>query len=574
MPANTIYQVRRGTAAQWTAQNPVLLSGEWGLETDTRRMKQGDGTTAWNSLNYALISPTDFIAGSNIILSLGANNSTLTITSTASGSGGGGSADSIIGLTEYIQDIIGLSGITGVSGIQISYNDTTGLTTISLNNPSINVTGIIGLQEAVEDIVGTGNFSSTGFLRNASGIGWNYNDTNGTLTASVTGIPLISVIDVTSSATELNYLDGSVPGSVSASKAVVVDSNKDISSFRNLSATGTLTAGTANVTNNLTVGGTISTTGNVTVGGDLTVRGTTTTVNSTTVEIGDNVIRVNTSGLSTGGFEVRDGAGANYQSLVWDNANSRWDFTGPTVRSTGTVVGNVLQSTVSGPTAPLVITSTGLVTNLNADLLDNQQGSYYLDWTNTTNKPDPIVSVNLTGDVSGSGNVTLTDLGNGTININTTIQPNSVSLGTDTTGDYVASVSVNGTGLSSAGTGEGASVTISSNATPVNITGTIVARDSSGNFNASRITASGFVGYGGSITGIFADNISSGTLNVARLPTNIPVTNLSSSGITLGSTVVNLGQTSTVIDGLTRISGVSLINPVYIHFAVIDGGTP
>ncbi|TGT42785.1 tail fiber domain-containing protein [Mesorhizobium sp. M8A.F.Ca.ET.165.01.1.1] len=41
-----------GTAAQWTAANPVLLQGEMGLETDTRQFKIGDGTTAWNSLAY------------------------------------------------------------------------------------------------------------------------------------------------------------------------------------------------------------------------------------------------------------------------------------------------------------------------------------------------------------------------------------------------------------------------------------------------------------------------------------------------------------------------------------------
>jgi len=43
---------RRDTAANWTAVNPVLLSGEWGLETDTRRLKIGDAVTAWNALAY------------------------------------------------------------------------------------------------------------------------------------------------------------------------------------------------------------------------------------------------------------------------------------------------------------------------------------------------------------------------------------------------------------------------------------------------------------------------------------------------------------------------------------------
>jgi hypothetical protein len=43
---------RRGTAAAWTSANPVLLAGEIGIETDTRRMKVGDGATAWTALDY------------------------------------------------------------------------------------------------------------------------------------------------------------------------------------------------------------------------------------------------------------------------------------------------------------------------------------------------------------------------------------------------------------------------------------------------------------------------------------------------------------------------------------------
>lgn len=45
-------QMRRGTASQWSTANTVLLAGEQGYETDTRRIKIGDGTTAWNSLPY------------------------------------------------------------------------------------------------------------------------------------------------------------------------------------------------------------------------------------------------------------------------------------------------------------------------------------------------------------------------------------------------------------------------------------------------------------------------------------------------------------------------------------------
>lgn len=45
-------QIRRGTAAQWANSNPVLAVGELGLETDTRKLKIGDGVTLWNSLAY------------------------------------------------------------------------------------------------------------------------------------------------------------------------------------------------------------------------------------------------------------------------------------------------------------------------------------------------------------------------------------------------------------------------------------------------------------------------------------------------------------------------------------------
>lgn len=45
-------KLRRGTAAQWTAQNPVLAEGEFGAETDTRKFKIGNGVGAWNSLSY------------------------------------------------------------------------------------------------------------------------------------------------------------------------------------------------------------------------------------------------------------------------------------------------------------------------------------------------------------------------------------------------------------------------------------------------------------------------------------------------------------------------------------------
>ena len=47
-----VLQFRSGTAAQWTAANPVMAQGEPGYESDTGKLKMGDGLTHWSSLSY------------------------------------------------------------------------------------------------------------------------------------------------------------------------------------------------------------------------------------------------------------------------------------------------------------------------------------------------------------------------------------------------------------------------------------------------------------------------------------------------------------------------------------------
>ena len=49
---SSIIQIKRGTATAWTSANPTLNAGEMGFETDTKKMKVGDGSTAWTSLGY------------------------------------------------------------------------------------------------------------------------------------------------------------------------------------------------------------------------------------------------------------------------------------------------------------------------------------------------------------------------------------------------------------------------------------------------------------------------------------------------------------------------------------------
>lgn len=49
-----VIQFRRNTSAQWEALNPILQSGEMGYETDTGKLRVGDGRSRWLALDYYL----------------------------------------------------------------------------------------------------------------------------------------------------------------------------------------------------------------------------------------------------------------------------------------------------------------------------------------------------------------------------------------------------------------------------------------------------------------------------------------------------------------------------------------
>lgn len=549
MPVNTRLQIRRGSASSWTSTNPILYAGEIGYETDTGLFKVGDGTTAWTSLKYASL-PFD-----------GVNN------------------EKYFGSGVY-------QSLAAGSGVSLSYNS--GITSISLSNPTIDIEDIVGFDDAVNDRVAD-------LLTPGSNIQLTYTD-NGddtsTLEIGVTGVSLTGhthslseITDVTASATEVNYLDGSTPGTGVAGKAVVLDGTNSITNIGNL-----------------------STTGNLTVGNNLIVNGSTVTVNSTTVTIDDPIF---TLGGDTApsvddnkdrGIEFRyhDGVSAQLGFFGYDDSTGKFTFI-PNATNTSEVF-------------------SGTKGEVDANV----------DWVNILNKPDPVVSVNLTGDVTGSGNTTLTDLGNGTITINTTVVSNGIELGVDTSGNYVASIS-NGTYIVGAdGGSEGANLTLDVNAATTGVSN-VVARDSSGNFSAGTITAT-FSGNGASITGINADNISTGTLNSARLPSvsqtntstgpsglfvssvsvdaygrvtgvnktthvlattgikgiasfdngdfdvNSGVVSVKTSGISntqLENDNIIIGQSSLILgNSYNAISGVSAINPVVLTYFAIDGGTP
>ena len=51
MPRNNMLQIRRGTASEWLSVNPVLASGEFGLDYSNNILKIGDGNSTWTELD-------------------------------------------------------------------------------------------------------------------------------------------------------------------------------------------------------------------------------------------------------------------------------------------------------------------------------------------------------------------------------------------------------------------------------------------------------------------------------------------------------------------------------------------
>ena len=60
---NMKVQLRRDTASNWTTKNPVLLSGEMGIESDTNKFKFGDGNKTWTQLDYASADSSEAVWG-------------------------------------------------------------------------------------------------------------------------------------------------------------------------------------------------------------------------------------------------------------------------------------------------------------------------------------------------------------------------------------------------------------------------------------------------------------------------------------------------------------------------------
>lgn len=306
--------------------------------------------------------------------------------------------------------------------------------------------------------------------------------------------------------------------------------------FTNATASTNTTSGALVVTGGVGVGGNVNVGGNISVTGNLTVNGTTTTVNSTTVTIDDPVFTLGgdtapgSDDSKDRGIEFRwhNGSTAKLGFFGFDDSTGKFTFI-PDATNTSEVF-------------------SGTKGELDASV----------DWSNVLNKPDPTIT--LGGDLTGS--VTLTDLGSATLTA--TIAANSVALGTDTTGDYVASVS-QGTGITVTGTGEGAAVTVThaDTSTVSNLTS-----DNSGNTFIQDIAFT-FDGMGH----VTAASVVTGTVSgflTAEADTLATVTGRGATTATAVSITNTTEATSNATGALIIDGGVSVDKNIFLSGSVVS----
>lgn len=245
--------------------------------------------------------------------------------------------------------------------------------------------------------------------------------------------------------------------------SITLGGNKTLSG--NTTLGGTLTLGASgNVainTNKFTVA---ASSGNTSIQGVLGVQGITSLASSLGVTGATTLSTVSTSGLATLSSASVTGALDVGGNTTLGNATSDTTLVTGSLSVKGAdfkvqTSAAVDKFTVDDATGDTVIS--GNLQVLGSTTITGAT-QFSADFATLINKPSPIIAVTLTGDVTGSGSATLTSLAAGTYTASfaTTIAANSVALGTDTTGNYIATATA-GSGITVSGSGsESAAITI------------------------------------------------------------------------------------------------------------------
>ena len=471
-------QVRRGTAAQWTAANPVLEAGEIGFESDTNLFKFGNGDDAWTLLEYAAADYTAFQNTLDDYLAVGLR----------------GTANGVAALDSNKNVIV-----PGASIIVEGITDNAFETTLTVTDPTADrtitfpdATGTVALtsdiSELSQDAVNTALTAGTGITKT-------YDDALNTITVAVDTTAIqAKVADV--SDTEIGYLNGvtsAIQTQIDSKFATANASTTNISEGTNQyftveraqdavgeavgtglsynDTTGAISVDTtaiqakvANVDdteigylNGVTSGiqtqidnkaslsgatftGAVSGT-SLTLSGDLTVNGTTTTLNSTTISVDDKNIELGS--VATPSDATADGGGITLKGTTdktfnWVDATDAWTSSehinlasGKSLYLNGTLLKDATETLTNKTlTSPVINTPTGITksdvglanvdntTDANKPISTATQTALDLKLASATAATTyaPLASPTFTGTVTlPSGTVTSTMIADGTI---------------------------------------------------------------------------------------------------------------------------------------------------------------
>jgi hypothetical protein len=162
-------QHKRDTAANWTDNNPVLLSGQIGFESNAgvyTQFKVGDGVTAWNDLAYFIISTNGTL---NQVLTAGNTTSGKNI-NISSGDRIEYGGSKLIHLPNSTDNFAaGLSALLNPTGVQNTGIGSEALknTTTGYNNTAVGVSSLINNTTGYDN-VGIGVAT---LINNTSGFG-------------------------------------------------------------------------------------------------------------------------------------------------------------------------------------------------------------------------------------------------------------------------------------------------------------------------------------------------------------------------------------------------------------------
>ena len=429
--------------------------------------------------------------------------------------------------------------VTGIANINLSDTLTANTVNVSLqlNGNIANFTGNI---TSMSNVIAGNVYANSGTIA-ASSLG-------GTLTTAaqpnITSVGALSALSVTGNLSSgnanlgnlavANFFqgDGSLLTNVSAiantrilngtsfANIPVSGGNLNIviggNSTMNVTATGANITGTLNVTGNVTAGNLIGILAN---GGTSNITIASATGNVTTAVAGTARITATSAGANVTGT-----LGVSSTLSVTGNADVGNLGTAQVLASANVTSPQFISNIATG-TAPLTVTSTTRVANLNvayanvADFISVAAGTgnNFLIFAN-----------------AATGNVTeLTSTG-----LTANLSNNSITATT-----FVGA-------LSGAATTAG---TVTTAAQP-NITsvGTLTSLDVSGTVTAAAFTANTgiFTGNGSALTALNASNISSGTLAQARL---------ANSNVILGNTALALGTTTTTVTGLSSVTSTAFV---------------